>query len=290
MRAITVRDLDRRLDVPAVDDELSRLIVTFNDMLARVGRAVDDMTQFTAEAAHELRTPVSLVRTTAELALARDRPSVDYRAALADVLAEAEQMTALVTDLLELARADAGAGPLDPASIDLGALDGGRRARRGPRGGAPRDCDRSRSRIARPTVVAGDSASLRRLLLVILDNAIKYSHDGGRVDVSIHGTAGRRRRGCRRSRGSALRPTTSARLSTASIAASSARRHAADGSGLGLPIARLIVLRHRGTIELEPGPGGVGCRVRVRLPRVLRIGNRAGAERDQTPADVTRAT
>ena len=70
VKSISVRSLDRRLDVPAADDELSRLAVTFNDMLARLQASVADMVRFTADASHELRTPVSLTRTTAEVALA----------------------------------------------------------------------------------------------------------------------------------------------------------------------------------------------------------------------------
>ncbi len=113
----TLRSLDRRLEVPAADDELRRLAVTFNEMLARMQVGVADLTRLTAEASHELRTPVSLVRTTAEIALSRPRPADEYRQALKDVLAHAEHMSALVGDLLLLARADAGveAGESSPS-------------------------------------------------------------------------------------------------------------------------------------------------------------------------------
>ncbi len=122
VQAISLRNLDRRLDVPKPDDELRRLAVTFNEMLMRLQGAVADMVRFTAEASHELRTPVSVIRATAEVALTKDRPAGDYRQALGDVLAESERMSVLVTDLLTLARADAGVEPRETSGLNLAAV------------------------------------------------------------------------------------------------------------------------------------------------------------------------
>jgi HAMP domain-containing protein len=118
-QAITVKNLDHRLEVPAADDELRRLAVTFNEMLGRLQAAVAEMTRLTAEASHELRTPVALIRATAEVAIGRDRPAADYKQALADVLDHAERMSTLVGDLLMLARSDAGVEPQERVSLDL---------------------------------------------------------------------------------------------------------------------------------------------------------------------------
>src|SRR5205814_2807717 len=101
------------------DDELRRLAVTFNDMLGRLHAAVAEMTRLTAEASHELRTPVALIRATAEVAISRDRPAADYKQVLADVLDHAERMSTLVSDLLTLARSDAGVEPPERVSLDL---------------------------------------------------------------------------------------------------------------------------------------------------------------------------
>src|SRR6185503_14904617 len=95
---------DRRIEVPTGDVELQRIAVAFNRMLARIEDAVAEMTRLSAEASHELRTPVALVRTTAELALSRDRSADDYRQALREVLDISERMSTLVGDLLVLAR------------------------------------------------------------------------------------------------------------------------------------------------------------------------------------------
>ena len=121
VQSLTSRELDRRVAVPPADDELRRLAVTFNDMLGRIEAAVAEMTRLTGEASHELRTPVALIRTTAEVALSRERPAADYRQALTDVLDHAERMTTIVSDLLVLARADAGveAPESEVADVDL---------------------------------------------------------------------------------------------------------------------------------------------------------------------------
>src|SRR4029453_2640091 len=102
VQAITVRSLERRLDASTADAELQRLATTFNEMLARLQAAVSDMSQLTADASPELRTPVTLVRATADLALTRERSPEEYRQALREVLTHAERMSALVYDLLAL--------------------------------------------------------------------------------------------------------------------------------------------------------------------------------------------
>ena len=194
VKSISWRNLDRRLDEPAADDELRRLAVTFNDMLARIQSAAAEMARFTADASHELRTPVSLTRTTAEVALGRDRSADEYRAALAEISTQMERMSALVNDLLLLARSDAG---VEPACDDDG---GPRRARDGDDRRAPSDAGAG-GRDARPgcrrrlrLIVTGNAESLRRLLVILLDNAIKYTPRDGHVTVRVS----RRRRDCRR--------------------------------------------------------------------------------------------
>ena len=107
-RLIGIRNLSQRLAVPATGDEIARLSETWNGMLARLEAAVNRLSQFTADASHELRTPIALIRTTAELTLRRERSPETYREALRQVVAESERTTRLVEDLLLLARSDAG--------------------------------------------------------------------------------------------------------------------------------------------------------------------------------------
>lgn len=118
-RSISIQNLSERLSVPPTGDELQRLSETLNQMLARLNDSVRRMAQFTADASHELRAPIALIRTTAELSLRRDRDKEDYRDALRQVLSESERTTQLLDSLLFLARADSGAGNLDFVPLNL---------------------------------------------------------------------------------------------------------------------------------------------------------------------------
>ncbi len=264
VQSMTVRHLNRRVDVPAADDEVRRLAVTFNDMLARLEAAVAEMARLTGEASHELRTPVALIRATAEVALSRDRAAADYRQALADVLEHAERMSDLVGDLLRLARADAGVEAQETGSVDLGqiATEAARQAEAAAvqRGLAIRvDADDAGS-------VQGPADALGRLCAILIDNALKYTNAGGIVRIHT----------AREARGAVLEvvdtgigvpPEDRERVFDRFYRGAAARERV-DGSGLGLPIARSIVNRHHGTIEFVAGPDGVGSRVRVWLPSV----------------------
>jgi heavy metal sensor kinase len=265
----TLRNLDRRLDVPTADDELRRLATTFNEMLARMQAGVADLTRLTAEASHELRTPVSLVRTTAEVALAQPRSAAEYRDALSDVLGHAERMSALVGDLLALARADAGVESGEARPVDLAEI-----ARDAARHLEAAAAQRSLSltvSASTPVTVLGDTESLRRLLVILLDNAVKYTLPGGQVDLRLE--AGIDRGGPQaiihvNDTGIGIDPAERSRVFDRFYRGTAARQHAADGSGLGLSIAKTIVERLRGTIDLATGPSGRGCSVLVRLPAV----------------------
>jgi heavy metal sensor kinase len=266
VQALSLRSLDRRLDVPAAHDEVQRLALTFNDLLARLEAGVSDMARFTADAAHELRTPVTLVRTTADVALARERPASQYREALGEVQALAEHMSHLVGDLLVLARADAGVEPHEASTIDLRALAADVVRAVSPaaeaRGVALRLIDSSGL-----VTTTGDQASLRRLLMILVDNAIKYTPGGAAAAVSI----ALERTGDELTldvtdTGPGIAPAERARVFDRFYRGQEARQAFADGAGLGLSIAQAIVARHGGTIEIGAGDAGRGCRVRVTLP------------------------
>jgi heavy metal sensor kinase len=263
VRAIDARRLDARLEVPRADDELRRLALTFNEMLARLEAAFAEAERFTADAAHELRTPVALVRATAEIALRRERTSLEYARALASVRQEAERMSALVADLLALARADAGVETPEATACDLGEI-----AR-----AAAHDLWRDTTRpapaltIEEPSQavgIRGDAAALRRLAHAVLDNAAKYTPAGGEVRLRLA------REG----------PEAVFEVSDTGIGIPSdelprvferfqrgmrGREMSDSGAGLGLAMAREIAERHHGRITVE-SPGGRGCKVTVRLP------------------------
>jgi two-component system, OmpR family, heavy metal sensor histidine kinase CusS len=271
VQAITVERLDQRLELPPADDELRRLASTFNGVLARLESAVSDIVRFTADASHELRTPVSLIRTTAELALRHERAPDEYRTALSDVLGQARHMSALVDDLLVLARTDAGIEPRDTERLDLReiASEAGKEIAE-----FANRCSVSVSVHvpAEPLVVNGDAATLRRLLLILLDNAVKYSPSSGNVKLHL-GSLRADREGASAvievsDNGIGLDPAEASRLFERFYRGARARRHAPDGTGLGLAIARMIVDRYRGSITLTPPRSGTGngCDVRVMLP------------------------
>jgi len=264
VRSITVRDLDARLDLPPGDDELHRLAATFNDMLARLQRGVADMTRFTAEASHELRTPVALMRTTAEVALTRERQAGEYSAALADVLTQAERMSALVDDLLALTREDAGAradedGRADPAAI-------AREIARGVEVVAVRRGIRCEVVASGETIgVAMAPVTLRRVLMILTDNAITYSAAGGVVTLHVASDPGGRVVIEVSDTGPGIDPRDRPHVFERFYRGSAARQHAPDGTGLGLPIAKAIVERHHGSIAIDSS-ARTGCTVRVELP------------------------
>jgi len=270
VQAITVQSLDRRLVLPRADDELRRLASTFNDVLQRLEIAVADIVRFTADASHELRTPVSLIRTTTELALRHERGPVEYRNALVEIDGHARHMSELVSDLLVLARTDAGIEPHGASLVDV--ADVVRQAIRDiGDAGAARGVTVQVALPERPAYVTGDEPSVKRLVRILLENAIKYSQSSGAVRVRVEQESGTDRRCtvitvC--DEGIGIDPAEQSRLIERFFRGGRARQHAPDGTGLGLAIAQAIVLRYRGTIAVgsPESPGGRGCEVIVRLP------------------------
>ena len=269
VQAITVQSLGRRLDVPHADDELRRLATTFNNVLERLQVAVADIVRFTADASHELRTPVSLIRTTAELALRRERDPDDYRTALAEIDTHAQHMSGLVNDLLALARTDAGIELHGQSSVDVTKVAADAGSEIGDFA-VPNGVKIRTSLPETPIYVTGDEASLKRLLLILLENAVKYSRPGGEVSVLVQSQGDD---GpvvidvC--DEGIGIEPSERARLFERFYRGSRARQHAPDGTGLGLSIADTIVKRYRGTIDIGASDtaNGNGCNVTVCLPR-----------------------
>ncbi len=263
-RSIGIGNLSQRLDVPATGDELQRLSETWNDMLARLESAVKRLSQFTADASHELRTPITLIRTTAELSLRRERSPEIYREALRQVVAESERTTRLIEDLLLLARADAGLPALPLERIELSPLVRDV-CQQGQVLADARQLQISAEVPSQPVYVEANDPELRRLILLLLDNAVKYTPAGGRITVSLASDlAGATVAVCDTGigiPGSAL-PHVFERF----YRADESRNRDEGGAGLGLSIAKWIADRHHASLEAE-SVVGQGSTFRVRFPR-----------------------
>jgi signal transduction histidine kinase len=153
-------------------------------MLGRIELSVKRVTQFTADASHDLRTPVALIRTSAELALRRSRSAEEYRETLIRILSASEETTRLIEDLLMLARADAGAAVLQLRSTDV-VPHVERAADESALLAAAKSVYFSRSVPSEPQIVSFDSRAIERLLLILLENALKYTPAGGSVSCRI---------------------------------------------------------------------------------------------------------
>src|SRR6266545_1735748 len=254
------RDLSHRIATPRHHDELGRLATTFNDMLMGIEAAYGAQQRFVADASHELRAPLTAIQGNLELIRRHpEMPPEDRDEALAEAEREAVRLTRLVADLLALARADAGV-TLRHETVDLDAvaLDAFRSARQ-----LAHDQELALDTLE-PVQVIGDADRLKQLLLILLDNALKYTPSGGRVTMGLRECA---------SGGEITVQDTGVGITAEDLPrvferfyrADPARSRDAGGTGLGLPIARWIVEQHRGAIRIDSTPGQ-GTTVTVSLP------------------------
>ncbi|MCU1258509.1 MAG: heavy metal sensor signal transduction histidine kinase [Bryobacterales bacterium] len=269
-KSISAANLSSRLSEPNSGDELQDLARTLNGMLGRIEDAFREATQFTANASHELRTPLALIRTTAEVALLRVSGNADsYREALYRVLREAEKNTVLLDDMLRLSRADSIARVLALQPVALGPHIEQVCERIAPLAREKNlllKCDLAPSSFCVPA----DAGYLRRLWLILLDNAIKYTPAGGTIDVSIRPGAPGFVICEIEDSGIGISDSDLPHIFERFFRADKARSREEGGAGLGLSIARWIVEAHHASIEVE-STAGRGSRFRVILPAVARL-------------------
>ncbi|HEV3038973.1 MAG TPA: ATP-binding protein [Candidatus Angelobacter sp.] len=256
-RSIGGDELSRRLDIPQTGDELQFLAQTLNDMLARIENSFKRMTQFTADASHELRTPVAIMRTTAEIALRQKRDEETYRKALQEVLEEAERTSSLIDDLLTLARADSAAQQLElsPTNIAEGIEMAFSRIKFLA---AEKTVAVSLQVIQREVWIEGNHEALLRLFLVLFDNAVKYTPAGGKVSAVFDVVKGRSVFRIQDS-GIGIAPEDLPCIFERFYRADKTRTRKQGGSGLGLAIAKWIADAHKAEIRVEStlGKGSV---------------------------------
>ena len=250
-RRIGDANLEARLAAGDAADELAVLAASFNELLGRLDVSFNAMRRFVADASHELRTPLAVIRGEADVALSRDRDAGAYRESLAVILDESRRLSRLVDDLLNLARADGGRVKLQVREFYFDELVG--------------DCCRSAQRLAEGRGVAiesrsdsgvafhGDEELLRRLVMNLLDNAVRYTPAGGRVTASVE----RRENGVRlriADTGIGIPPEAAPHVFERFFRADKARSRAEGGFGLGLSIVKWIAESHRGAVEVESRP------------------------------------
>ena len=260
---IGVQNLSRRLEVPRARDELRRLSETLNAMLERIETSFKRITQFTADASHDLRTPVTIMRSTAEITLRRPRSGEEYREALTTVLETSVETSELLENLLTLARADAGAVGMEMHPLELGAHV--RKAQqRALALSADKALDVAAVTPAEPVWVKADAIAIDRLLLILMDNAVKYTPAGGRCEIALEQEGGEAKIRVRDT-GIGIAENDLESIFERFYRADRARSRNIRGAGLGLAIARWITEMHGGTIAAE-SEVGTGTTLEVRLP------------------------
>ena len=251
-QAITANTLDTRLTVPSSGPELEHLAGSFNHVLDRLGSALSTQRRFMADASHELRTPVSIIRTAADVTLQQpQRTTEEYRDALAAVSQQSSRLTRLVDDMLVLARADGGGYPLVLADVDLADLVAGCVRELG---GRADDRDIRVTTSLLPARVRGDEALLRRMFGNLLNNALTYTAAGGSVDVSLARVPDAIELRVEDT-GPGIPPEDRERVFERFVRLDPAR--GTGGAGLGLAIARWVAEAHGGHVRIvASGPGG----------------------------------
>jgi len=262
-RSIGGGNLGDRLEKLATGDELQRLSDTLNEMLARIESSFLRVTQFTADASHELRTPISLIRTEAEIALRKSRGDAEYREALRHILLEAEKTSSLVEELLTLARADSGRENLHLTFLDLRSLIA-ETASEWRQLVESRNLQFTQAIADCELPVLVDRRAMQRLLAILLDNAVKYTPPPGIVELLLEARDEKAVITVRDS-GIGIATEDQTRIFERFYRVDKARSRELGGAGIGLAIADWIVQQHRGSVTVQSSIGN-GSTFYVELP------------------------
>ncbi len=260
-RRIGAEHLDERVVETGIGDELDRLAKTLNAMLGRLDEAFRQIRQFSADASHELQTPLTILKGELEVALRAPRTAETYQQHLRSALEEVDRIAALVDGLLLLSRADAGVLRMDRKSVDLGQL-------------VMTVYEQTRILAAshnltleigefEPVTITGDQDRLQRLLLNLVDNAIKYTPPGRCVTLSLKVGDGVSLSVT--DTGMGVASTEHQQIFQRFFRSPDARTLGQPGSGLGLCIALSIAEAHGGSIQVESSLGN-GSTFTLRLP------------------------
>jgi heavy metal sensor kinase len=268
-RLITSQNLNQRIKPPKVKDEIARLIETFNEMISRLDQSFRQIKQFTSDASHELKTPLTILKGEVEVTLRKERESPEYQQTLKSNLEEINRMSQIVDDLLLLSKADSGELRLNKEDLNLteilnevvsqmNILAQSKRLRI------------ETSNHQEEVHIFGDALRIRELFLNLISNGIKYSEEGGSIRISL---VKDNRYDLRNplvkiivsDTGIGIAEEDQKRIFDRFFRVDKARSREQGGSGLGLSICKWIVEAHQGEIEVE-SEIGKGSSFIVKLP------------------------
>jgi heavy metal sensor kinase len=261
-RQIDIEQLQQRLPTRGTNDEVDEVAHAFNETLARLENSVGQMQQFTASISHELRTPLTALRGEAEIALLEARSVDEYKHVLASQLEEFDKLSHMINQLLVLASAEAGEIQWTDQRVDLSALTASLADQLDP---VATNKKITLETDVPPNInIRGDASWIERVILNLLDNAIKFTPEGGRVKISVTAEAGQVILRVQ-DNGIGIPPESLPHIFDRFYRAEPSRSKQIEGVGLGLALARWIVEKHRGRILAESQPGQ-GTTLNVILP------------------------
>jgi len=271
-QSITADRLHDRLPIGNPNDELGRLASVFNDTLGRLESSFEQMRRFTADVSHELRTPLTAIRSVGEVGLRERRDDKAYRGIIGSMLEEVDRLASLVDRLLRWSRAETGQTKLAQEVIDLRGLADDVAGYLGVLA-EEKQQSLTVAQVGKPWGL-GDRQVLRQALIDLVDNAIKYTPEGGAIEVRVSESTGNVSIEVIDS-GPGVAPELRTRIFDRYGRGESAGPDAVGGAGLGLSISKWAVEAHGGHLTLEAS-NGVGSTFRIALPRAAAP---AGSER-----------
>ncbi|MBU4255083.1 MAG: HAMP domain-containing protein [Acidobacteria bacterium] len=261
-RKISAENLSHRIEAKNRGDEIGELVETFNDMIIRLERAVKKIRQFSGDVSHELRTPLTIIRGEVEVLLRKERTREEYVGTLDSVLEESQRMEKIIDNLLFLSRTEG----LDRCTLNQTVLLDEVTA--GVAGSRVRTAEEKNLEIRtegiRPARVKGSPELLERMIANLLDNAIRYTQPGGRVDVTVEETAGAARLVISDT-GIGIPEEEQPKIFDRFYVVDPSRSKETGGTGLGLSIVKWIADSHGADIQINSRPG-IGTTVTIIFP------------------------
>ena len=278
-RIITSQNLSQRIIPPKVKDEISRLIETFNEMITRLDQSFRQIKQFSSDASHELKTPLTILKGEVEVTLRKERTSQEYQQTLKSNLEEINRMSQIVEDLLLLSKADTGEIRLNKEDINLTGILNEVVAQMGMIAKSKR-LHLSTSNHHQDIHIFGDALRIRELFMNLIENGIKYTEEGGSIHITLKkenerliknqsDRAEEEKGGFAKiivsDTGVGIAREDQERIFNRFFRVDKARSREEGGSGLGLSICKWIVEAHQGEIRVE-SELGKGSSFIVKLP------------------------